>query len=106
MPTVEIVDRSSLMENLYRELVLDPRQTAIVTVDMHRGHLDMDVATMPASPEDAGRSDPEFLYRVLEIAIAAGATTRNIPFDQPHEEGTCIVCGKPSKRKVYFARAY
>ena len=34
------------------------------------------------------------------------ATTRNIPFDQPHEEGTCIVCGKPSKRKVYFARAY
>lgn len=55
MPTVEIVDRSSLMENLYQELVLDPRQTAIVTVDMHRGHLDMDVATMPASPEDAGR---------------------------------------------------
>lgn len=34
------------------------------------------------------------------------ATTRNIPFDQPEGEGTCIVCGKPSKRKVYFARAY
>ncbi len=34
------------------------------------------------------------------------ATTRNIPFDQPAEEGTCIVCGKPSKRKVYFARSY
>jgi prolyl-tRNA synthetase len=34
------------------------------------------------------------------------ATTRNIPFDQPKEEGTCIVCGKPSKRKVYFAKAY
>ena len=26
------------------------------------------------SPEDAGRSDPEFLYQVLERAIAAGAT--------------------------------
>ena len=36
----------------------------------------------------------------------AKATTRNIPFDQPAEEGTCIVCGKPSKRKVYFAKAY
>src|SRR6266542_665798 len=36
----------------------------------------------------------------------AKATTRNIPFDQPSEEGTCVVCGKPSKRKVYFARAY
>jgi prolyl-tRNA synthetase len=34
------------------------------------------------------------------------ATTRNIPVDQPDQEGTCIVCGKPSKRKVYFARAY
>ena len=34
------------------------------------------------------------------------ATTRNIPFDQPTEEGTCVVCGKPSKRKVYFAKAY
>ncbi len=31
------------------------------------------------SPEDAGRSDPEFLYQVLELAIAAGATTVNIP---------------------------
>ena len=34
------------------------------------------------------------------------ATTRNIPFDQPKEEGACVVCGKPSKRKVYFAKAY
>jgi prolyl-tRNA synthetase len=34
------------------------------------------------------------------------ATTRNIPFDQPDAEGTCIVCGQASKRKVYFARAY
>ncbi len=34
------------------------------------------------------------------------ATTRNIPFNQPEQEGTCIVCGKPSKRKVYFAKAY
>ena len=31
------------------------------------------------SPEDAGRSEPEFLYQVLEVAIAAGATTINIP---------------------------
>ena len=34
------------------------------------------------------------------------ATTRNIPLDQPSEEGTCIVCGQPSHRKVYFAKAY
>jgi prolyl-tRNA synthetase len=34
------------------------------------------------------------------------ATTRNIPLNQPEQEGTCIVCGQPSKRKVYFARTY
>jgi prolyl-tRNA synthetase len=34
------------------------------------------------------------------------ATTRNIPLNQPEGQGTCIVCGKPAKKKVYFARAY
>ena len=34
------------------------------------------------------------------------ATTRNIPIDQPESEGTCVVCGKPARKKVYFARAY
>lgn len=31
------------------------------------------------SPEDGYRSEPEFLYRVLEAVIAEGATTINIP---------------------------
>lgn len=46
------------------------------------------------SPEDAGRSDPEFLYQVLEQAIAAGATTVNIPdtvgYTTPAEFGALI----------------
>ncbi|MBR8827498.1 MAG: 2-isopropylmalate synthase [Gomphosphaeria aponina SAG 52.96 = DSM 107014] len=46
------------------------------------------------SPEDAGRSDPEFLYAVLELAIAAGATTVNIPdtvgYTTPAEFGAII----------------
>jgi 2-isopropylmalate synthase len=46
------------------------------------------------SPEDAGRSDPEFLYEVLERAIAAGATTVNIPdtvgYTTPAEFGALI----------------
>ena len=31
------------------------------------------------SPEDAGRSDLDFLVRVLDVAVEAGATTLNIP---------------------------
>jgi 2-isopropylmalate synthase len=46
------------------------------------------------SPEDAGRSDPEFLYQVLEVAIKAGATTLNIPdtvgYTMPDEFGALI----------------
>ena len=41
-----------------------------------------------------------------KVKEEAKATTRNIPFNQPEGEGKCVVCGKPSKRKVYFAKAY
>ncbi len=34
------------------------------------------------------------------------ATIRNIPFDSPDEEGVCMISGKPSKRRVLFAKAY
>ncbi|NGM90728.1 proline--tRNA ligase, partial [Parapusillimonas sp. SGNA-6] len=34
------------------------------------------------------------------------ATIRCIPLDSVEEEGTCIFTGKPSKRKVLFAKAY
>ena len=52
------------------------------------------VADVEFSPEDAGRSDPEFLYQVLEAAIAAGASTVNIPdtvgYLTPSEFGSLI----------------
>ncbi len=34
------------------------------------------------------------------------ATIRCIPFDSPEEEGRCVYSGKPSKRRVLFARSY
>ncbi len=46
------------------------------------------------SPEDAGRSDPQFLYLVLGQAIKAGAATLNIPdtvgYTTPDEFGELI----------------
>ncbi|MFB3118864.1 MAG: cysteine hydrolase [Myxococcota bacterium] len=55
MKTVEILDRSDMIEKMMGLLELRPQDTAIVTIDMHRGHLDSQVATMPAKPEDAAR---------------------------------------------------
>jgi len=46
------------------------------------------------SPEDAGRSDPEFLYTILSAVIKEGATTLNIPdttgWNMPWEFGGLI----------------
>jgi 2-isopropylmalate synthase len=46
------------------------------------------------SPEDAGRSEVDFLCKVLEAVIAAGATTVNIPdtvgYNVPHQFGGLI----------------
>ncbi len=46
------------------------------------------------SPEDAGRSEEDFLCRILEAVIDAGATTLNIPdtvgYSVPHEFGATI----------------
>jgi len=55
MKEIQIVDRSDMVENLNRGLVLDPTTTTFVAIDMHRGHLDPKVATMPASEEDCKR---------------------------------------------------
>ncbi len=55
------------------------------------------------SPEDASRTEKDFLYQVLEAVIKAGATTLNIPdtvgYAEPEEFGSLIrgikenVCG-------------
>jgi 2-isopropylmalate synthase len=46
------------------------------------------------SPEDAGRSETEFLCRIIEAVISAGATTVNIPdtvgYNLPHQFGELI----------------
>jgi prolyl-tRNA synthetase len=48
-----------------------------------------------------GTSETE--ERIKELSKA---TIRCIPLDAPEEEGQCILTGKPSKRRVLFARAY
>ena len=52
------------------------------------------VADVEFSPMDASRSDPDYLYMMLENAISAGATTVNIPdtvgYTNPQEFGDLI----------------
>lgn len=41
-----------------------------------------------------------------KIKAETKATVRCIPVDAPEEDGICIISGKPSKRRVIFAKAY
>ena len=73
MGTVEILDRSNMVTALKKQLAINPESTAIVAVDMHRGHLDPAVATMPAATEDCER-----VINNAEDAMAV-ARTKKIP---------------------------
>jgi prolyl-tRNA synthetase len=41
-----------------------------------------------------------------QIQEETRSTIRCIPFDAPDESGACIVCGKPSERRVIAAQSY
>ncbi|MFA5087985.1 MAG: 2-isopropylmalate synthase [Candidatus Omnitrophota bacterium] len=59
------------------------------------------------SPEDASRTDKDFLYRVLEAVINAGATTVNIPdtvgYSMPQEYGRLIADIKNNVPNIHKA---
>ncbi|MEA3406153.1 MAG: 2-isopropylmalate synthase [Pseudomonadota bacterium] len=62
------------------------------------------------SPEDAGRSEIDFLCRVIEAAIDAGATTINIPdtvgYNVPHQFGNLfkeLIERIPNSDKAIFS---
>lgn len=41
-----------------------------------------------------------------KIKEEAAATSRCMPFEQEHISDTCVCCGKPAKKLVYWGRAY
>jgi 2-isopropylmalate synthase len=77
------------------------KQRAVEMVQRARGY----VEDVEFSPMDASRSDPSFLYEVIEAVIAAGASTVNIPdtvgYAVPQEFGALIkgICDKVSNAK-------
>ena len=55
------------------------RNDAVETIGDMVSYAKSKCADIEFSPEDAGRSDPEFMWQALNVAIQAGATTLNIP---------------------------
>ncbi|GMR10439.1 MAG: 2-isopropylmalate synthase [Anaerolineae bacterium] len=79
--------------HMVHKLRMDPEEVVERVIEMVRYARSL-CDDVEFSPEDAGRSDPEFLYVVLEEAVKAGATTLNIPdtvgYTTPEEYGSLI----------------
>jgi prolyl-tRNA synthetase len=47
--------------------------------------------------------DPACEEKLKEVA---GVSSRCIPFGHEHDSGTCVCCGKPAEKLVYWGKAY
>jgi len=63
-----------MRQSLNDGLVLDPRRTAVLAIDTHRGHLDPEIATMPVTADIAAEVVAAS-QRLLEATRAAGIPT-------------------------------
>jgi nicotinamidase-related amidase len=69
----EILDRGEFVRALRAQLSVDPTRTAVLAVDVHRGHLDPEIGTMPVAPKDASR------VRAACARLLAGARAVHVP---------------------------
>ena len=107
--TLEMVDLANkiehLLENIQQNIyqkALDYRDNAITRVD--------DFESFKKVLEEKGGfisahwdGTPETEDKIKELTKA---TIRCIPLDAKEEKGSCILTGKPSSKRVLFARAY
>lgn len=79
--------------HMEKKLRMTPEQVLETAVEMVKFAKSL-CSDVEFSPEDAGRSEPEFLYKVIRAVIEAGATTVNIPdtvgYTMPWEFGSLI----------------
>ena len=94
--------------------ILEQMQTDML--ERARAHRDAHthVATNMAEPEDILNNRPGFVKAMWcgdqacedQIKEKFAATSRCMPFEQEHLSDTCVCCGKPAKKMVYWGRAY
>lgn len=95
--------RDEMTQQLNAQLALDPTRTAVLAIDMHRGHLDPEVATMPVTAEIA----EEVLgntARLLAATRAAGIPTAFLIMHNRVIDGESEYLRNPWWRAVESAR--
>jgi biuret amidohydrolase len=71
------IDRRDMTRALNEALDIDPRRTAVITIDCQRSHLDLAVATMPVAPQ-AAASVVAATARLLRFARGCGMSVVHV----------------------------
>lgn len=99
-----LVERSAMTDALKSALEIDPRRTAIITVDCHRGHLDPQAATMPVPAAQATRVVAA-AARLVRAGRAAGIPVIHVILQtRVRADGTAESMSNPFWRAVESAR--
>ena len=92
---------SQIQKNIYQK-ALDYRDEHITAADTWEEFMDaLENKTGFVSAHWDGTTETE-----LKIKETTKATIRCIPLNNKHEEGKCVLTGKPSAQRVLFAKAY
>lgn len=95
--------RPEMTEVLNAELEIDPRRTAVLAIDTHRGHLDPEIATMPVAA-DIAADVMAASVRLLEGTRAAGIPTAFVVMNNRIVQGESEYLRNPFWHAVESAR--
>ncbi len=93
------VDRSAMVEAMKKMLAIDPKKTAVITIDMQKGNIDPEMATLPVPAEECKRIISG-TQRLLAMARETGVQVIHvITYYHPSE-----VAPNPFERATVVAR--
>ncbi|MFL5839149.1 MAG: cysteine hydrolase [Thermoleophilaceae bacterium] len=95
--------RPEMTEVLNAELEIDPRRTAVLAIDTHRGHLDPEIATMPVAA-DIAADVMAASVRLLEGTRGAGIPTAFVVMNNRIVQGESEYLRNPFWHAVESAR--
>ena len=97
--TVSKIDRGAMIERMKQMLTLDSARTALITIDMQRGALDPELATLPV-PADECKRVLEGTQQLLAMARSSGVQVIHV-LTAWH---ACEIAAHPFERAIVEAK--
>jgi len=105
-----VVNELDDIQNSLYQKAMDFREKNLVKIDTKKDFYEFFTPGNPGKPEIHGgfayshwSGDPE---EEEQVKSDLNVTIRGIPFEGDEEPGKCVISGKPSRKRVVFAKAY